>query len=167
LLLERDAGRFCVMRLLLTLILALFALPAFAQGWDRYDDARFGYGVDIPPGFTMQDGSDTGGGRTYAASGKPTYLVIWGSYLDADFEGEVAQRMTWDEGEAWNISFQATTPRWASWSAVKGSRILHQRMIQLCDGSSYAAFRAEYSVVDASVMDEAVERMVGSLRGNC
>ena len=83
------------------------------------------------------------------------------------FEEEVAQRMGWDQDEAWNITYQATTPRWASWSAIKGFRILYQRIVLLCDGTSYAAFRLEYTVTDASAMDPVVERLVGSLRGNC
>jgi hypothetical protein len=155
------------MRIILTLIFALLALPAFAQSWDRYDNARFGYGVDIPPGFSIQGESDNGDGVTYAAAGRPTYLVIWGGHLSSDFETETAQRMAWDADEAWNVTYQATTPRWASWSAIKGSRILYQHMVQLCDATSYAAFRAEYSVTDTAVMDGAIERMVGSLGGNC
>ncbi len=153
--------------MIVTLIFALLALPAFAQGGERYDNARFGYGVDIPPGFFVQDDSDNGDGRTYAARGKPTYLMVWGGQLTGDLEGEVAQRMDWDANEAWNITEQTTTPRWAEWSALKGSRMVHQRMIALCDGASYAALRAEYSVTDATAMDGVVEQMARSLRGDC
>jgi len=154
------------MRFALTLILALFALPAFAQGWDRYDNARFDYGLDIPPDFTVQGESDNDDGRTYAARGKPTYLLVWGGHLLDGFEAEVAQRMAWDEEEAWNVTYQATTPRWASWSAIKGFRILYQRLVLLCDGTSYAAFRAEYSVTDSAEMDPVIDRLVQSLRGD-
>ena len=155
------------MRMFLALIIALIAAPAFAQGWERYENGRFGYGVDIPPDFYSQGESDNGDGVTFAAQGKPTYLTIWGGNLMHSFEGEVAQRMGWDQDEAWNITYQATTPRWASWSAIKGFRILYQRIVQLCDGTSYAAFRAEYSVTDSAEMDPVVERLVQSLRGNC
>ncbi|QDZ09373.1 hypothetical protein [Devosia ginsengisoli] len=155
------------MRIFLALIFALIAAPAFAQGWEHYENGRFGYGVDIPPGFSDQNFSDNGDGASFAAGGNPTYLTVWGGNLTDSFEDEVSQRMAWGESEAWNTTYQAVTPRWASWSAVKGSRILYQRIVLLCDGTSYAAFRMEYSVTDVSEMNPVVERLVGSLRGNC
>lgn len=160
-----DAGRFRVMRLFLSLIFTLLALPAFAQGWDHYENGRFGYGIDIPPGFAAAGESDNGDGQAFSADGKPIDLLVWGGNLMEGFEAEVAQRMAWDEEEAWNITYQATTPRWASWSAIKGFRILYQRLVLLCDGASYAAFRAEYSVTDSAEMNPVVEKLVQSLRG--
>jgi hypothetical protein len=154
------------MRLIFILI-ALFATPAFAQDWQQYDNARFGYSIDVPPGFSGQGESENGDGQAFAADGKPIDLLVWGGQALEGFEAEVAQRMAWDEDEAWNITYQATTPRWASWSAIKGFRILYQRMVLLCDGTSYAAFRVEYSVTDSAEMDPVVERLVRSLRGNC
>ena len=92
---------------------------------------------------------------------------MWSGNLLGDLEAEVARRMEGDADEAWNISYQAVTPRWASWSAVKGARIAYQRMLLLCNGTSYGAFRIEYSVTDSTEMDPVIERMVASLRGNC
>ena len=69
------------MRILLALLFALVATPAFAQGWEYYDNGRFGYGVDVPPGFYSQGESDNGDGVTFAAQGKPSYLTIWGGNL--------------------------------------------------------------------------------------
>lgn len=151
---------------LIFILFALFATPAFAQGWDQYDNGRFGYSIAIPPGFSGQGESDNGGGQAFAMDGKPIDLLVWGGQALEGFEAEIVQRMAWDQDEAWNITYQATTPRWASWSAIKGFRILYQRMVLLCDGSSYAAFRAEYSVTDSAEMDPVVEEMVQSLRGD-
>ena len=155
------------MRTILLILFVLFTTPAFAQGWDSYDNARFGYSIDIPPDFSGQGESDNGDGQAFAANGRPIDLLVWGGEALEGFESEVTQRMAWDADEAWNVTYQATTPRWASWSAIKGFRILYQRMVLLCDGSSYAAFRAEYSVTDSAEMDPVVERMVRSLRGEC
>lgn len=152
------------MRMFLLLLFAVMTAPVLAQDWNRYDNDRFGFGLDIPPGFSDQKFSDNGDGVSFAADGRPTYLLVWGGNLLESFEAEVDQRMRWDGDEAWNVSYQAVTPRWASWSAVKGARIVYQRMVMLCDGASYAAFRAEYSVADVSAMDAVVERLVRSLR---
>ena len=109
------------MRMIVLLIFALLTLPAFAQGWERYDNVPFGYSVDIPPDFFVQSESEADDGRTYAARGKPSYLIIWGGYLMGDFDSDVARRMAWDEDEAWTITDQTTTPRWAIWSATRAS----------------------------------------------
>jgi len=155
------------MRAVALILFALLTTPALAQGWQTYGNARFGYLIDIPPAFSGLGESDNGDGQAFAADGKPIDLLVWGGYTLEGFDAETAQRMRWDEDEAWNITYQATTPGWASWSAIKGSRILYQRMVLLCDGSSYAAFRAEYSVTDSADMDPVIERLVRSLRGSC
>jgi hypothetical protein len=121
----------------------------------------------VPAGFYVQDTSENGDGRSFALAGKPTFLVVWGGNLTDDVEAEVAQRMAWTADDSWNITYQASTPRWASFSAIKGFRILYQRMVLLCDGQSYAAFQVEYSVTDSRTMDPMIETLVPSLRGNC
>ncbi|MHA6691755.1 hypothetical protein [Devosia sp. A449] len=154
------------MRILLTLLLALFTTPAFAQGWNHYDNPRFGYGVDIPPGFTGSDLSDNGDGQGFQKLDAAAGLVVWGGYFLDDFETEVSAATAEAEADAWNITGQTTTPRWAEFSALKGIRILHQRMVMLCDGSSYAAFRVEYSVRDSAEMETDINRLTRSLRGD-
>lgn len=153
------------MRTLLVLLFTLLTTPAFAQGLDRYENGRFGYGIDIPPGFSGAGESDNGDGQEFSANGRAISLLVWGSNIvEGDFESEVLTGMAYAEEEAWNITYQATTPRWASFSGLKGFRVLYQRMVLLCDGSNYAAFRAEYSVADTTEMDPVIERLVRSLR---
>ncbi|MCW5721323.1 MAG: hypothetical protein KIS86_09290 [Devosia sp.] len=150
------------MRFALTLFLALsLATPALAQGGGRYDNARFGYSIAVPEGFVAQGESANGDGQRFELPGRVTSLVVWGGHLD-DFESEVAARIGYDTAENWSISYQATSPKWASWSGSKGGRILYQRMILLCEGTGYAAFRMEYGQVDRPKMDRVVERLVSS-----
>lgn len=33
-------------------LIAALAIPAFAADWERYDNARFGYTIEIPSDFT-------------------------------------------------------------------------------------------------------------------
>lgn len=156
------------MRILFTvLLLALAAMPASAQGWDRYGNTRFDYSVDIPPGFAGDGESDNGDGQSFYKPAGAQGLLVWGSALAGDFEGQASSAMDYAIAEnGWNITYQAITPRWASFSAVRGSRVFYQRLVMLCDGASYAAFRAEYSVADTADMTPTIERMVQSLRGN-
>lgn len=156
------------MRALLFLLMALTIVPAFAQGWVRYENVRFGYFIDLPPDFVAQGESANGDGQSFALPGKPIDLGVWGGQISSNFEQEVAWRIAQDDAEGWNLAYQASTPRWASWSSMKGDRIAYQRLIILCDGSSYAAFRAEYSGRDRLLMDPIVEQLAGSLKsGAC
>ena len=156
------------MRILALILAALLATPALAQDWARYGNARFGYLVDIPAGFEAQGESANGDGQSFYYPQRARGLLVWGGNMQGDFESEVNSAMDYAVAETgWNITYQVVTPRWASFSGLKGSRILYQRMVLLCDGSSYGAFRLEYSAADISTMDPMVEHMVQSLRGDC
>ena len=55
------------MRTLFLTLFVLFSIPAHAQDWSRYDNARFGFGVDIPPGFVGAGESENGDGQAFKA----------------------------------------------------------------------------------------------------
>ncbi len=153
------------MRVLICLLLVLLAVPAFASDWGQYDNARFGYTVDVPPGFEWGKEADNGDGRAFREGA--TKLLVWGGNITEDsFESAVIVAKGFAEDDGWGISYEATTPSWASFSGAQGKRILYQRMIALCDGA-YAAFRLEYSAVDLGKLEPVVERLVRSLKGGC
>ena len=74
------------------IILALLTTPAFAQGWERYDNARYGYSIDIPPEFAGNGESDNGDGQGFQNMASAQDLVVWGGTIMGDFEAEVAFR---------------------------------------------------------------------------
>ncbi len=153
------------MRALFLLAFALLVTPALAQGWERYDNARFGYSIAVPPGFEAQGEADNGDGQRFTSPKRPTEISVWGGYLMDGFSSEAAASMGFDTDAGWAITGKATTPRWANWSGSDGGRILFQRMIALCDGASYAALRVEYSQADRPDMDPLLERLAASLQG--
>ncbi|MDB5589120.1 MAG: hypothetical protein JWP26_4090 [Devosia sp.] len=156
--------------LIFALLIALIAAPASAQDWGHYDNSRYGYSVEIPPEYLGQGESGNDDGQEFQRVRGAQRLTIWGGLLgtvNEAFEAEVKWRMAQEEAGAWHVTYQATTPEWASFSAIKGFRILYQRMIMLCDRQSFAAFSLEYSVRDSAAMDPVVDKLVGSLRGAC
>ena len=158
------------MRILIFVLLALFAAPALAQDWGHYDNSRYGYGIDIPPDYQGQGESGNGDGQLFQRVRGAQRLAVWGGLLgvaNADFESEVKWRMDQAADDGWNLTYQATTPQWASFSALKGPRVLYQRMVLLCDRQSYAAFAAQYSARDMADMNLVIENLVHSLRGDC
>jgi hypothetical protein len=153
------------MRALICFLAIVFAVPVLATDWGQYDNARFGYTIDVPPGFEWGKEADNGDGRAFR--GGATKLLVWGGNITEDsFEGAVAAAKGFAEADGWGISYEATTPSWASFSGAQGKRILYQRMIALCDGA-YAAFRLEYSAVELGELEPVVERLVQSLKGGC
>jgi hypothetical protein len=146
------------MRFTLALALVLFAAaPAAAQFWTQYANARFGYSLDIPPGYEAQGESDNGDGQVFFDPATTQTLTVWGGFVLDDFEAEVRSIISSEEDDAWNITGETVTPSWAEFTALKGMRVLHQRLIAGCDGAAYAAFRLDYLVTDTSKIAEIIE----------
>lgn len=151
------------MRYLAVLLsLFLFSLPASAAGWEPYVNGRFGFTVDVPPGFTLAREADNGDGRTYANGGAT--LAVWAHYLTSgDFEEEVADRRTTYSQEGWDLSYDRQTPGWASLSGTRGDRILYHRVVALCQGA-VASFVLEYPLAMKGEVSPLVGKLVKSLR---
>src|SRR3954470_20475001 len=97
------------MRLLLALLLML-PLPAVAADWGHYTNARFGYVIDVPPGFVAQGEADNGDGQVFKMP-TATLTVFGGNVMEADFESEVVARERYAEQEKWAITYQVSTPQ--------------------------------------------------------
>jgi hypothetical protein len=155
------------MRTLVLALLSLLTAPAFAQDWSHYANPRFGFSLDIPPGFELASEADNGDGATFYSEDGAMDLAVWGANLLEDFETEARQAQDFATGEGYNLTYQATTPQWTSFSGIAAGKIMYQRMELLCDGTSWAAFRVEYGKRDVGEMNDVVERLVQSLKGDC
>lgn len=153
------------MRTILTLLLALLVTPAFAADWGRYENTRFGYVIDVPPDFSGSGEADNGDGQLFTRrDGTQTLRVYGGNIMQIDFEIEVGRAAEYLDGEGWDISYQRTTPRWASYSGSRGGMILYVRTITLCGATQYATFEYAYPKTAIKAADAVVERLVRSLK---
>lgn len=148
--------------LLLTLALLFSAAPALAQYWGHYANARFGYEIDIPPGFEGNGESDNGDGQIFYDLAGEQGLTVWGGHLPDGFEQAVADALAAAQADNLMVTDQSSTPQWASFSAQRDHRLVLQRMIALCDGASYAAFRIEFNIRDLGRMDDVVRGLARS-----
>lgn len=149
------------MRWLLALLMFV-SVPAAAAEWGHYANARFGYGIDIPPGFVAGGEADNGDGQVFST---PTAtLTVFGGHLLQDFEAEAAERRAYASADGWGLTYQVTTPGAASFSGKRGARILYARMIALCGGTAFGMFALEYSRSEITAFDAVVTRLVQSLR---
>jgi hypothetical protein len=163
------AGQIPCMRILLIWPLVLASAPALGADWTTYDNVRYGYQIAVPPALFGRGEPDAHDGQVFHSNSGPQDLTVWGGFLlDKDFEGDTKRRMAALEAEGWHISYMATTPRWASYSAVRGSKVVYARAISGCGGNQYAAFNFEYPRSAIAQAKPVVERLVASLRQvNC
>lgn len=159
----RMAPMISTTRLVTALAVLALSAPALAQA--TYGNARYGYFLDIPPGFSRVEESGNGdGGRSSSKDGNAT-LVVWGSYLaDRTFGHEIAWRADQDRADGWDVTYQKEQRGWAVWSGAKDGRIFYARAVPLCAGA-VAYVRLEYAKADAKAFDPLVSRMAKSLRG--
>jgi len=148
---------------LVAIIGVVLGSAASAAGWTHYFNARFGYGIDIPPGFSeVQEADNSDGGVSRSADGAAE-LKVWGAYLsDGDFKSDVAERVRSDAGDGWTISYDRRMAGNASWSGSKGSQILYMRALKGCDESA-AYFQLIYARSGIKAYDKIVKRLVKSL----
>lgn len=140
------------MRLTLLLLAFLVASPAYGQYWDYYENARFGYGIDVPPDYVGNGESDNGDGQMFYNLEAEQGLSVWGGQMAGSLQAEATLVAETLAGQGWTITESASTPQWSMLAAMRDHRVLVQRSILLCDGASYAAFRAEFNIPDQNAM---------------
>ncbi len=148
-------------------LLSLMACAALAAGWSHYANDRYGYAIDIPPGFSEVAESDNSDGGVSTSADGQTKLRVWGAYIMQDsFADEIAWRIAQDKADGWQISYDRRLAKAASWSGSKGNRIFYQRSVAGCDGAAYY-FNLEYDRSALKANDAIVKRLVKSLQGGC
>lgn len=159
--------RSAIVALLVGAAVGVAASSASADGWGRYDNPRFSYAIDIPPGFSdVSEAENSDGGVSTSADGRAE-LRAWGAYLvDRDFKSDIADRVRSDSSDGWDISYDRRTAKNASWSGSKGGRVFYTRAMVGCDDAAIY-FRLEYDRSQLKAYDPIVRRLVKSLHGTC
>ena len=150
------------MRYLIVFALLLTTVPALAQFWTHYANERFGYELDIPPGFSSYSEASEGVAQHFFMAGERQELKLWGGRLESGLEHFTASLIIEHTANGWNTTSQSATPQWASLSGVQPKRSFFQRMILLCDGDSYAAFRLEFDTADLNAVEPILQGLTRS-----
>lgn len=149
--------------------LVLIAVAGAALGaevWGRYVNARYGYGIDLPPGFSeIQEAGNGDGGTSRSADGKAG-LAVWGSNLLFDgLAADVQDRIESDVNDEWDVSYQRVNNKAASWSGERDGRIFYARAVLLCHDDEAGYFRIEYPSEDRDAYDGIIKRLVREFSG--
>jgi hypothetical protein len=152
------------MRVVLLILALQLVAPVHAQIWEGYQDVRFGFSIDIPPGFAA--GATNDDGRTFTAAGGSQVLTVrGGGVLPGSFD-DVWRDTQSSYGDAgWTLRYEPTPPNWTSFVGARGGRLLYVKMIPLCGGTKqYAMFAFEYPEEDATALDPTIEHLAASLK---
>lgn len=155
------------MRYAVAILLAALttAVPALGADWSQYGNARFGYSIAVPPGYTLASQSDNGDGAVFTSADHSQTLTVWGGLMtEKDFASDMASRMATDKRDGWNITYRAEAAHWVTYSGTRGSRILYARSVATCAGTGTASFRLEYDHADVGAMNDEVMRLARSLK---
>ncbi len=150
-------------RIVVAGLLCLAALAAHAaRGWARYQNDRYGYSIELAPGFSpVREADNRDGGTSKSTQGNAT-LAVWGTNLLVDsFKSDVNSRIESASSDGWEISYKSVKTRRASWSGSRGDRIFYAHGAPGCDGQA-AYFQIDYDASAKDDFDAIIRRMVKS-----
>ena len=143
------------------LVIAACLAGAFAAGGAHYVNVRYGYAIDLPPGFTpVKEADNSDGGISRSADGQ-SEIAVWGANLLMEsLSSDVQSRMQSAQDEGWTIAYQKVTSKRANWSGEKDGRIFYARAILLCHDDEAGYFRLEYPEAARDAFDPVIRQLL-------
>ena len=138
---------------------------ALAQDWTPFGIRRFGFIVDVPPGFVYVRSvrEDRQEGAAFRNADGDA-IVVWGIALDIrEFRDNVEALMGQHEDEGWAITYKRITPKWAAYSGTKDDLIRYVKAITVCE-DRVAFFLIDYDRGFKRDYDPVVTQMEKSLK---
>jgi hypothetical protein len=142
----------------------LTASFVFAAGFKTYENARFGYFIEMPSDFKIVSIPENGDGLAFESADGVAKLSVWGNYLtQGGFKDESDFRLKSQEDEGWKITYEKRGASWASFSGIKGGHIFYMREIALCD-DAMGNFLLEYPADQQRRFGSLVQKLVTTLK---
>jgi hypothetical protein len=146
--------------MLIRIVLALAAMLAgtvAVQAADsvRYENARYGFGVDVPDELHALPATTNTGDQVFASiDGTQVLTVGGGSVLPGSFNAAWERTQDAYAQQGWTISYEPKPPNWTSFAGVRGDRALFVKMLPLCGGTKeFARIAFEYPAAQAEAME--------------
>jgi hypothetical protein len=155
------------MRTLLFIVAMLIASVAAAagDGWQRYENPRFGFGLDIPPGFAAVPATTNTGDQLFNQIGGAEKLtVLGGAVQPGSFNQKWEATKAAYEADGWALSYDPQPPNWTSFTGVRDGQRLYVKMIPLCGGTKqFGMFALEYPEADSATAEPIALRLASSM----
>jgi hypothetical protein len=148
------------------LLLLAFVGTVSAEDWQQYRNTRFGFVVDVPPGFSGGALTDNTEGQTFAsADGTQRLTFGGGSVQPGSFNTQWKRtQAAYTEG-GWALTYKPVAPNWTVFIGERNDRDLYVKMLPLCGGTKqFAMFAVEYPKDDAADLAPTLERMAASFK---
>ncbi|HHY50663.1 MAG TPA: hypothetical protein GYA10_13040 [Alphaproteobacteria bacterium] len=154
-----------MVRILSVLLLVAWSAPALAADGFRYENARYGFVIDIPPGFADTGDVGDGDGDVFTSDdGTARLTVAGGSVLAGSFNAEWERRQAAYRDDGWTIRYEPVAPDWTTFTGLRADRRLVVKLLPLCGGTrQFAMFALEYPAAAAAALTPVVERLSASL----
>ena len=136
---------------------------AASQEAQAYHNARFGYVLEVPQGFTETGDFGIGRGKTYAG-GAGVSLSVFGAQNLGGFEAEFAWLVAEKQSQGFGLEATTSTPTWASFTGRTVSRVAELRAIVTCGGASMAIVEMIYLTARRAALQGIVDRLATALR---
>ena len=147
----------------IALSLATPPVQASPQEWQQFGVLHSGFVFDVPPGFRLTQRAVDGQGATFEEESGAS-LIVWAEDLAiGGFRARILGQMAADEQSGWHLTYRRVTPRWASYSGIRGNKIRYFRAVAIC-ADRVAAFELDYSRDQKIPYDPIVVRMVRALK---
>ncbi|WP_208248243.1 hypothetical protein WGT02_08945 [Rhizobium sp. T1470] len=150
-------------------IVSICTTAAVGADFKRYENGRFGYEIDLPADFRTMPTPENGDGIGLESVDGTGKLSVRGSYVtEGGFAQESDLRRKFESDDGWKFTYEKRSASWASYSGVKGDRIIYMRQIALCD-DAMGSFTLEYPASKQQRYGPLVDRMVKTLKApkNC
>lgn len=136
-----------------------------AEGWVSYVNERFGFGVEVPPGFQAQEAPANDDGRSFLSQDGATSLLVFGGYnvLDQSPETLLADLVR-DDSMFTSVTAQRLGRDWVAVSGTLGDTIVYQKTLFSCAGAVLNSLVLTYPAASRSQVDPIVARLSESLK---
>jgi hypothetical protein len=151
------------MRRILILLICIAATPALTQEWGRYENMRFGYALDIPPGFTASAPPPANGDGQVFSTADGAELRVWGANVREGFPVEFDAMVSTAVSEGWDVSIPAGFAADAAFEGQMDDRRVAVHAINYCGGALMAAFQLSTAAGSKAAMIPVIARLSRSL----
>jgi hypothetical protein len=143
-------------------IAVLVPLPAYAENWRAYHNARFGATAAVPADWTMNPPPENDDGRVFVSPDKRAQITISGIRALEPYRDAMAAQARPFDGET--ISYLKRGDRRVVASGAKGDEIFYRKSILTCHDTIWNNIYILYPKSDKAKYDKLVARVSASLR---
>lgn len=149
----------------LAALLLAGASTAQASDWQAYDNPRFGFSVEVPPGWNAQPPSDNGDGQVWTAPDGKGEIRAWGAFRDTAESLEDAMEAAGTASDGETVTYRRRKAGEIVVSGLGAGAIFYKRAVLTCRDGLWTTVLLTYPEAQKKAYDAIVARVARSLKG--